>query len=66
PENRDENLLVVVAHDITILPIVLNVFGKTLKAVDFLNGLVISAAAGTAELRFADPDYSLKAERTIP
>ncbi len=59
----DKDLLVVIAHDITIFPLVLSVFGKTLEDVEFLNGMVISVDSDMAEFRFADSDCSLKVER---
>lgn len=61
----DKDLLVVIAHDITIFPLVLSVFGKILEDVEYLNGMVISMDSDTAEFRFADSDCSLKAEREI-
>ena len=59
------NLLFVVAHDITIIPIISNVFGKRITAVEFLNGIVITVNETTAEIRYSDVENSLKTERDI-
>ena len=66
PGAGDGDLFVVIAHDITIFPIISRVFGVTVKPIEFLNGIVITADTNTAELRFADAESSLKAERKIP
>lgn len=66
PGAGDGDLFVVIAHDITIFPIISHVFGITVKPIEFLNGIVITADTNTAELRFADKESSLKAERKIP
>ena len=65
PGAGDGDLLVVVAHDITIFPIISRVFGVKVKPVEFLNGMVISGDTDTAEFRFADAENALKAERKI-
>jgi hypothetical protein len=61
-EGCDADLLVVVAHDITLLPIVLHVFGRPITALDFLNGIVITPGRTGTGIRFADADCSVKAE----
>jgi hypothetical protein len=66
PGAGDGDLFVVIAHDITIFPIISRVFGVKVKPIDFLNGIVISADTNTAVLQFADADNLLKAERKIP
>ena len=58
-------LLVVVAHDMTLFPIVFSLFGKNVKAIEFLNGIVISADTNIAEIKFCNSEYSFKAERKI-
>jgi hypothetical protein len=63
---KDGDLFVVIAHDITIFPIISSVFGIKVKPVEFLNGLVITADTDTAELQFADAESLLKTERRIP
>lgn len=65
PGIKKGNLFVVVAHDITIFPIISRVFGVKVKPIDFLNGIVISADTKKAEIQFADAETSLKAEREI-
>lgn len=59
-EERD--LFVVVGHDVTLFPIISSVFGTCLTSVDFLNGIVISADETGAEIRFANPELSLRKE----
>jgi hypothetical protein len=66
PGIGEGDLFVVVAHDITLFPIISMVFGVKVKPIEFLNGIVISADTNTAELRFADAENSLKAELKIP
>jgi hypothetical protein len=66
PGAKDRDLFVVIAHDITIFPIISSVFGVKVKPVEFLNGIVITADTDTAELQFADAESSLKTERKIP
>ena len=60
------DLLLVVAHDITIFPIISRVFGVQVNPVEFLNVIVITADTDTAEFRFANAEMSLKAKRKIP
>jgi hypothetical protein len=65
PVTGENNLLLVVAHDITLFPIVSSVFGKRVTAVEFLNGIVITVKGTTAEIHYSDAEFSLKAERDI-
>jgi hypothetical protein len=65
PETGETDLLVVVAHDITLFPIVSCVFGKKITKVEFLNGIVIAADTMTAEFRYADAQCSLMMIRDI-
>jgi broad specificity phosphatase PhoE len=62
PVMSHEDLLVVVAHDVTIFPILCSIFGKTLTSLEFLNGLVITGGSTAFEIRYADADHALKAE----
>ncbi|MFA6332715.1 MAG: histidine phosphatase family protein [Methanoregula sp.] len=62
PGIEDTDLLVVVAHDVTILPVLASACGTTLTTIDFLNGIVINAGRSGAEIRFADPENTLRAE----
>ena len=62
----ERELFIVVAHDITLFPIISRVFGRLVNPIEFLNGIVITADTDTAEFRFADADGALKAERKIP
>lgn len=62
PVQKETDLLVVVAHDVTILPILASTCSTTLTTIDFLNGIVISADGSGAEIRFADPKNTLHAE----
>lgn len=66
PGIRDGEMLVVVAHDMTLFPLVFGLFGKNARAMDFLNGVVISAGRETAGFRFENAEYSFKTERPIP
>jgi len=58
-------LLIFVAHDITLFPLVFSLFGENVKAVEFLNGIVISADKNVAEIKFDDGKYSFETERRI-
>jgi hypothetical protein len=62
PGMNQEDLLVVIAHDVTIFPIVFSVFGTTITSLEFLNGLVITGGPGAYEIRYADADHSLQAK----
>ncbi|WP_321507712.1 histidine phosphatase family protein [uncultured Methanoregula sp.] len=65
PQAGENDLLIVVAHDITLFPIIFSIFGKNVTAVEFLNGIVITLNTTTAEIRYNDGKFSLKAERNI-
>lgn len=65
PLDNQGDLLVVVAHDVTIFPIVYSVFGKKVKPVEFLNGIVITTNGQTVKIRFNDAECSLEEERSI-
>jgi broad specificity phosphatase PhoE len=62
PAIEDTGLLVVVAHDVTIMPIIASACGTTLTTIDFLNGGVINGDESGAEIQFADPENSLCSE----
>jgi broad specificity phosphatase PhoE len=59
-----DDLLIMIAHDVTIFPVVHSIFGKTLTSLEFLNGLVITVGSPACEIRYADADHSLKAQWT--
>ena len=59
------DLLVVIAHDITLFPLVFSLFGKPVKAIEFLNGVVISADTNVANIRFRNADFSSETECLI-
>jgi hypothetical protein len=65
PNVQYGDLLIFVAHDITLFPLVFSVFGKNVQAIEFLNGIVISADSDNAEIRFRNAEYSFKTERRI-
>ncbi len=65
PKTGEPDLLVVVAHDITLFPMVSSIFGKKITMVEFLNGIVIAADTTTAEFRYTDAQCSLKVKRDI-
>jgi broad specificity phosphatase PhoE len=65
PDLKETGLLVMVAHDVTILPVLASACGTTLTTVDFLNGILISGDQSGAEIRFADPEHSLRAEWSL-
>jgi hypothetical protein len=58
-------MLVVVAHDITLFPLVFSLFGKPVKAIELLNGVVISADTNVAKVRFRNAEFSCETERLI-
>jgi len=62
PGIEDTDLLVVVAHDVTIMPIIASACGTTLTTIDFINGIVISGDESGAEIRFADRENTLRAQ----
>lgn len=61
PVTEDGDLLVVIAHDVTILPVVSSLFGQSLTWIDFLNGITISCRDGSTEIRYSDAARSLQA-----
>nr|WP_320160501.1 histidine phosphatase family protein [uncultured Methanoregula sp.] len=65
PQAGERDLLIVVAHDITLFPIVFRLFGKNVTAVEFLNGIVITADKTTATIRYNDANVSLETKRDI-
>ncbi|MDD5143097.1 hypothetical protein [Methanoregula sp.] len=65
PAVQPGDLLVVVAHDITLFPLVFTIFGKHVKAIEFLNGIVLSVNSDNAEIQFKNAEYSFKTERRI-
>jgi hypothetical protein len=58
-------MLVVVAHDITLFPLVFSLFGKPVTAIEFLNGVVILADADVATIQFRNAELVCEAERLI-
>lgn len=58
-------LLILVAHDITLFPLIYSLFGEKIKSIEFLNGIVISADTKIAEITFVDAKHSFKTERRI-
>lgn len=58
PGMDDDDLMVVIAHDVTIFPLLLSVFGKPVISLDFLNGIVIRPDSGAMEIRFRDAGFS--------
>ncbi len=65
PRVGSGELLIAVAHDITLFPLIYSLFGKNVKAVEFLNGIVISADTHVAEIAFCDGNNFFKMEREI-
>jgi len=65
PGIGEKELLVMIAHDITLLPIISTVFGITVNDIGFLNGIVLTADTGTAEIRFSDADFSLRTKVSL-
>ena len=65
PAVRPGDILVVVAHDITLFPLIFSLFGKPLTAIEFLNGVVILADADVATIQFKNAELVCKAERLI-
>jgi len=62
PGGGDDALVIAVAHDVTILPVVASACGTTLTTIGFLNGVLISGDTTGAVIRFADPEHSLCGE----
>jgi len=44
---------------------VFTIFGKHVKAIEFLNGIVLSVNSDNAEIQFKNAEYSFKTERRI-
>lgn len=65
PRMGSDEVLIFVAHDITLFPLIFSLFGKNVKAIEFLNGIVISADKDIAEIMFDDGKYSFKMEHRI-
>jgi len=65
PAVRPGDMLVVVAHDITLFPLVFSLFGKPVQAIEFLNGVVISADGNVARIQFKNADLVCETERPI-
>jgi len=65
PAVRPGDMLVVVAHDITLFPLVFSLFGKPVQAIEFLNGVVISADGNSARIQFKNADLVCETERPI-
>lgn len=61
PTVKDDDLLVIIAHDVTLFPIIFSIFGKRLTSLEFLNGIVITSDPSPFDIRFADADHCLKA-----
>jgi hypothetical protein len=65
PNIRQGDVLVAVAHDMTFFPLVFSLFGKNVRAIEYLNGIVISANSDIAEIRFRNSEYSFRTELKI-
>jgi len=65
PAVRPGDMHVVVAHDITLFPVVFSLFDKPVQAIEFLNGVVISADGNTARIQFRNTDLVCETERPI-
>jgi hypothetical protein len=65
PKVRPRDILVVVAHDITLFPLVFSLFGKPVKAIEFLNGVVILADAKVIKIQFRNAELLCETERLI-
>jgi broad specificity phosphatase PhoE len=65
PNVKSGDMLVVVAHDITLFPLIFSLFEKNVKAIEFLNGIVISANTDKAEIQFRNAEHSFKTECRI-
>jgi broad specificity phosphatase PhoE len=62
PEMNDDDLLVVVAHDVTIFPIIFSVFGKPVTSLGFLNGVIMTGDPARIQILYSDAESSLKKE----
>jgi len=65
PAVRPGDILVVVAHDITLFPVIFSLFGKPLTVIEFLNGIVILADADVATIQFRNAELVCEAEHLI-
>ncbi|HSQ92814.1 MAG TPA: histidine phosphatase family protein [Methanoregula sp.] len=65
-EMNPDDLMIVIAHDVTIFPILSRVFKKTKTSLEFLNGIVITGSPPTFEIRYEDGDDSLTAAWSGP
>ena len=61
PGVGENDLLVIIAHDVTLFPIIFSVFGTPVTSLEFLNGIVITEDSSLFEIRFSDADHTLKA-----
>ncbi len=65
PNVRPGDILVVVAHDITLFPLVFCLFGKPVTAIEFLNGVVMVADAHGVKIQFRNAEFLCETERLI-
>jgi hypothetical protein len=65
PPVRPGDILIVVAHDITLFPLVFSLFGKPVKEIEFLNGVVIVADGNVAKIQFRNTELLCETERLI-
>jgi hypothetical protein len=61
-EMNDNDILIVIAHDVTLFPIIFSIFGKQVTSLEFLNGLVITENSPGYEIQYADADHALKVD----
>jgi hypothetical protein len=65
PAIRPGDILIIVAHDITLFPLVFSLFGKPVKAIEFLNGVVISVDTNLVKIQFRNAELVCETERLI-
>ena len=59
------DILVVVAHDVTLFPLVFSLFDKPVHTIEFLNGIVISADANVAKIWFRNAEFSSETKHPV-
>jgi len=60
------DILIVVVHDIMIIPLLSCIFGKMITEIGFLNGIVLTSNGDFITAWFSGEGYSLKRKRIIP
>jgi hypothetical protein len=60
PGFRPGDVRIVVAHDITLFPLIHTYFGRCMTTIDFLNGIVVKADTRTMDVGFEEVSLSVE------